>query len=229
MIRLLMLTLSLLFSASCFAQFRVDAFSGNCYVRTGEGSVRLVDKTKLVHLPVYKNDGSLKRNQLKKRKIRQGFSRPAVYGQDPDNPKLLIETRPAQETEILEYYIVINAGKTDSYHWEYIQESWTEYEGYVYNDEWQRCNCAVNDASLQTVANILIEEGDLPEDFVVNQNEKENRKQLVAALNDYAKGYELKPVLDKAPDKVYVPYPVLKAMYLGYSPKQKLIVSLARR
>jgi len=203
MIRSLIFTLALILSASCYAQFRVDAFSGNCYVRTGEGSVRLVDKTKLVHLPVYKNDGSLHRKQLKKRKIRQGFSRPAVYGQDPNDPKQLIVTRPAQETEILEYYIV--------------------------NDAWQRCNCAVNDASLQTVANVLIKEGDLPEDFVVNQGEKENRVLFVAALNDYAKGYELKPVLDKAPDKIYIPYPVLKSMYLGYSPKQKLIVSLARR
>jgi len=183
MIRSLIFTLALILSASCYAQFRVDAFSGNCYVRTGEGSVRLVDKTKLVHLPVYKNDGSLHRKQLKKRKIRQGFSRPAVYGQDPNDPKQLIVTRPAQETEILEYYIVIDTGKTDSYHWEYIQESWTEYEGYTFNDAWQRCNCAVNDASLQTVANVLIKEGDLPEDFVVNQGEKENRVLFVAFSN----------------------------------------------
>jgi hypothetical protein len=229
MIRSLFLTFALLLSAACFGQFRVDAFSGNCYVRTGEGSVRLVDKTKLVHLPVYNNDGSLNRKQLKKRKIRQGFSRPAVYGQDPNNPKSLVVVRPAQETEILEYYIVIDTVKTDSYHWEYIQESWTEYEGYVYNDAWQRCNCAVEDASLQRVAEVLIEDGDLPEGFVVNQDDEENRKQFVAGLNEYAQGYELKPVLDKAPDKLYVPYPVLQAMYLGYSPTQKLIVSLARR
>ncbi len=229
MIRLFTFILLVLLSAPCFAQFRVDALSGNCYVRTGEGSVRLVDKTKLLHLPVYKNDGSLNRRELKKRKIRQGFSRPAVYGQDPNNPKLLVETRPAQETEILELYIIIDTGKTDAYEWEYIQESWTEYEGYVYNDAWQRCNCAVDNASLQVVADVLIQEGDLPEGFRVDEANEENRTQFIVALNDYARGYELKPVLDKAAEKIYVPFPVLETMYLSYNPKAKLIQSLARR
>lgn len=229
MIRSLIFTLAVLLSTTCSAQFRVDYYSGNCYVRTGEGSVRLVNKTNLLHLPVYKNDGSLNRKELKKRKIRQGFTRPAIYGQDPENPNVLVEIRAAQETEILEVYIVIDASKTDSYNWEYIQESWTEYEGYTYNDEWQRCSCDVSNSSLQVVADVLISDGDLPEGFRVDEGNKENRKQFVTALNEYARGYELKPVLDNSPIKLHIPFPILEAMYLSYNPRARLIQNLARR
>ena len=229
MIRYLLFTLAVLLSTTCSAQFRVDYYSGHCYVRTGEGAVRLVDKTRMLHLPVYKNDGSLKRGDLKKRKIRQGFARPAVYGQTPDNPKQLIVLEPARETEILEVYIVVDAGKTDSYDWEFIQESWTEYEGYVFNDEWQRCNCQVSNTNLQIVADVLIREGDLPEGFVVNEENDDNRKQFVAALNNYARGYELKPVLELTPAKLHIPFPILEAMYLSYNPTAGMIVDLARR
>lgn len=229
MIRSLLFTLAVLISGICSAQFRVDYYSGHCYVRTGEGSVRLVDKTQVLQLPVYNNDGSLNRKQLKKRKVRQGFARPAVYGQDPNNPKVLVVLEPARETEILEVYTVLDAGKTDSYDWEYIQESWTESEGYVYNDEWQRCSCGVNDANLQLVADVFIQEGDLPAGFLVDEKNKANREQFVAALNDYARGFELKPVLELTPVKLHVPLPILESMYLGYNPNVRMIVDLAKR
>jgi hypothetical protein len=229
MIRSLFILLAVLASCACSAQFRVDYYSGNCYVRTGEGSIRLMDRTRVLRLPVYLEDNSLNRKQLKRKRVRNGFSRPAVYGQDPEHVNVMTVLQPARETETVTYYIVRDTNLTESYIWEDIQESWTEYEDYVFNDEWQRCNCGVTNESLQVVADVLIREGDLPSDFLVNEENKESRKQFIAALNAYAQGYELKPVLEKAPAKLHIPFLILEAMYLRYVPKAKLIQDLSRR
>lgn len=60
------------------AQFQIDAYSGNCYVRTGDGGLEPINRTFVRELPVYRGRG-LERQQLKRVMVRNGFHQPAVY------------------------------------------------------------------------------------------------------------------------------------------------------
>ena len=223
MLRFTLLFTFVLFLGALSAQFRLDAVSGNCYVRTGEGDLRPVDKTAIRKLPVYHMDGSLRRGQLRVKHIRKGFDRPAVYAQAKSGVKEMIVLRPAQESTVEDYYVVRDTELTDHYTWEYIQESWTEYEGATWNTEWSRCHCRVPVSSLLRVIDVLIREGDLPTDFRFDPESAESRAAFVAAINAYARGYELKPLLEKTPLEVHVPLVILADMRLAYDARNGLI------
>lgn len=211
------------------AQFRVDRLSGHCYVRTGEGNQRYVDTTAVRKLAIYTSQ-DLRRSDLKRVTLRRGFARPAVYGQDPTDPKTQIELRAARET-LMETYYVVRKPTTNKghYEWEYFQESWTKQVGTIWNDKWERCNCAVADYSLQRVASILIREGDLPYDFEFSSQDDDSRHALVAGINSYAAAYGLTPLLEQQPLVVNVPFPILAAMGLRYAGGVGEIQPLARR
>lgn len=211
-----------LLPTALFAQFRVDYYSGNCYVRTGEGILQHVDKTAIRRLPVYRG-GGLHRLQLKKTRISNGFARPAVYAQAKGNANVLTIVEPARESEEHIYWTVRDTTLREYYDWEYVQESWTSYEGEVNDLSWSLCTCSLTNEHLQLVANELVREGDLPTGFRVNQTDSAQKRAFVEAVIAYAKGYGLVQPLEREPHTLVVPLEVLENMRLGYDRERRML------
>lgn len=209
--------------AAVSAQFRVDPMSGSCYVRTGQGEITYLDRTKMHRLPVYKEDNSQRRAGLKKRKIRQGFARPPVYGQHPRDPRRMVQVTPERRTEEVELYIVEDGSATDSYYWEYVQESWTEVVDDTYNTTWSRCNCRSDEYGVQRIVSVLTEDGLLPPAFVWVPDDRAARAELLGAVRAYAEAYDLPRLLSLRLSDVHVPLAVLDHMDLTYLPTLQTI------
>lgn len=218
----LLILFFLCFPLMLSAQFRVDYYSGNCYIRTGEGVLQHVDKTAIRKLPVY-TGGGLHRLKLKKTRISNGFARPAVYAQAKGNNNVLVIAEPARESEELIYWTVRDTNLHDYYEWEYVQESWTSYEGEANDLSWSPCTCSLTDDQLQMVAKELILEGDLPAGFQVVQTDRSNKRTFVEAVIAYAKGYGLVQPLEREPHTLVVPLEVLENMKLGYERERRLV------
>lgn len=218
----LLLLLLLVMPLALSAQFRVDYYSGNCYVRTGEGILELVDKTAIRRLPVYRGEG-LHRTKLKKTRISNGFARPVVYAEARGQSNVLTIVEPARESEELIYWTVRDTTQHKHYDWEYVQESWSSYEGEANDLKWSPCTCALSNENLQLVADELVREGDLPTGFRIDQDNDLNKRTLVEALIAYAKGYNLVQPLERDPYTLVVPLEVLENMRLGYDRKRRML------
>ena len=196
------------------AQFQIDAYSGNCYVRTGEGGLEPINRTYVWELPVYRGRG-LDRQQLKRVMVRNGFHQPAVYAQAKGSNTLDI-LRPEVKGEEIEYWTVKDTSLTDYYDWQTVQESWTDYEGREIRTQWSRCSCQLPDDRLQPVVTNLTTFGFLPRDFRFNGQSAISRRALVAGLNDYARSRNLEQLLEKEPYFVVVPLQILKDLDLEF-------------
>jgi hypothetical protein len=157
------------------AQFQIDAYSGNCYVRTGDGGLEPINRTFVRELPVYRGRG-LDRQQLKRVMVRNGFHQPAVYVQAKDGSNAIDILRPEVKGEEIEYWIVKDTRLTDYYDWQTVQESWTDYEGKEVRAQWSRCSCQLPDDRLEPVVKKLTAFGFLPTDFRFNGESSEIRK-----------------------------------------------------
>ncbi|MFK8161563.1 MAG: hypothetical protein AB8H12_03785 [Lewinella sp.] len=209
------LTLTLSSFSLLQAQFQIDAYSGNCYVRTGEGGLEPINRTYVRELPVYRGRG-LDRQQLKRIMVRNGFHQPAVYVQAKDGSNAIDILRPEVKGEEIEYWIVKDTRLTDYYDWQTVQESWTDYEGKEIRAQWSRCSCQLPDDRLRPVVNKLVEFGFLPEGFSFTGQSAESREQFVAGINAYARSRNLELLLEKAPYFVVVPLQVLKDLGLEF-------------
>jgi|GEM_PF-3377034 len=218
-----LLPLMFLLPLSVSTQFLTDYYSGNCYVRTGEGILQPVDKTAIRRLPVYRSGSGLHRLKLKKTRISNGFSRPPVYAEAKGRQNLLTVAIPARESEELIYWTVRDTTLRDHYDWEYVQESWTSYEGEVNSVAWSPCTCAMTDQNLQLVADALIRENDLPAGFRIHQRDPGSKRTLVAALITYAMEFKLVQPLERNPHALVIPLEILEHMYLGYDREQRLL------
>jgi hypothetical protein len=206
----------ILFSFSSLqAQFQIDAYSGNCYVRTGEGGLEPINRTFVRELPVYRGRG-LDRQQLKRIMVRNGFHQPAVYVQAKDGSNAIDVLRPEVKGEEIEYWTVKDTRLTDYYDWQTVQESWTDYEGKEIRAQWSRCSCQLPDDRLQPVVTKLKAFGFLPEDFRFNGQSAPSRQQMVAGINDYARSRNLEQLLEKVPYFVVVPVQILKDLDLEF-------------
>ncbi|WP_020571929.1 hypothetical protein [Neolewinella persica] len=197
------------------AQFQIDAYSGNCYVRTGEGGLEPINRTYVRELPVYRGRG-LERQQVKRIMVRNGFHQPAVYVQAKDGRNAIDVLRPEVKGEEIEYWIVKDTRLTEYYDWQTVQESWTDYEGKEIRAQWVRCSCQLPDERLQPVVNKLVEFGFLPNDFRFNGQSAESRQLLVVGINDYARSRNLEMLLEKVPHFVVVPLQMLKDLDLEF-------------
>jgi hypothetical protein len=209
--------LALILSAftSLQAQFQVDAYSGNCYVRTGEGGFEPINRTYIRELPVYRGRG-LDRQQLKRIMVRNGFHQPAVYVQAKDGSNAIEVLRPEVKGEEIEYWIVKDTRLKDYYDWQTVQESWTDYEGREIRAQWSRCSCQLPDDRLNPVVTKLAAFGFLPTDFSFNGQSAESRQLLVAGINEYARSRNLELLLETKPNFVVVPLQVLEDLDLEF-------------